>query len=89
MAHMIIRHKIADFDKWKPLFDAHRPVREAAGINDLHLWRNADDLSDVVLLSEISDLAKAKEFAAAPELKEKMQDAGVLGAPDIIFLSGD
>jgi hypothetical protein len=35
----------------------------------------------------VSDVAKAKEFAASPDLKEKMQSAGVIGAPDILFLS--
>lgn len=87
MAHMIIRHKVADFAKWKPEYEDHRSVREAAGLKDLHLWRNADDTKEVILLFEASDLAKAKEFAGSSDLKERMRAAGVQGAPDIVFLS--
>ena len=88
MAHMIIRHKVADFSKWKPVYEDHRSAREAAGLKELHLWRNADDPNEVILLLDVSDVAKAKKFSGSSELKEKMQAAGVQGAPDIIFLSG-
>ena len=70
MAHMIIRHKVADFDKWKPEFEDHRPVREAAGLRDLYLWRNADDPNETILLLEVSDVAKAREFSGSSDLKE-------------------
>jgi hypothetical protein len=41
------------------------------------------------LLFEVSDVAKAKAFAASADLKEKMKSAGVVGSPDVFFLSGD
>lgn len=87
MAYMLIRHKVADFGKWKPEYEDHRSAREAAGLKDLHLWRNENDSNDVLLLFEASDVAKAKEFAASSDLKEKMQAAGVQGPPEIVFLS--
>jgi hypothetical protein len=87
MALMMIRHKVADFAKWKPAFDDHRPARQAAGLKDLHLWRNADDPNEVISVFEVSDMAKAKQFADSSGLKEKMQSAGVVGAPDVTFLS--
>ena len=87
MAHMIIRHKVKDFDGWKPEFDDHRPAREAAGLRDLYLWRNADDSNEIILLVEASTLEKAREFAASSDLGDKMRSAGVIGAPDIVFLS--
>jgi hypothetical protein len=89
MAHMLIRHRVQDFGKWKPAFDAHRQARAAAGLKDVHLWRNVDDRNEIVLLFEASDVARAKAFAASPDLREKMTAAGVVGAPDIVFLSGD
>ncbi len=86
MAHILIRHKVADFGKWKPLYEDDRSVREAAGLKDLHLWRNEDDPTEIIALFEASDLAKAKEFVGSSDLKERMQAAGVQGAPDIVFL---
>ena len=87
MPYMVIRHKVADYEKWKPEYEDHRSAREAAGIKDLYLWRNMEDPSDVILLFEASDIGKAKEFAGSSDLKEKMQAAGVQGPPDIVFLS--
>ena len=87
MPHMIIRHKVANFGKWKPEYEDHRSTRQAAGLKDLHLWRNADDPNEVIVLFEASDVAKARDFARSSDLKEKMQAAGVQGAPDIVFLS--
>ncbi len=65
----------------------HRFAREAAGLKDLHLWRNEGDPTEVIVLFQASDLAKAKEFIGSSNLKEKMQAAGVQGTPDIVFLS--
>jgi hypothetical protein len=87
MAHMVIRHKVADFGKWKTAYEDHRSTRQAAGLKDLHLWRNADDPNEVIVLFEASDVAKARDFARSSDLKEKMQAAGVQDAPDIVFLS--
>ena len=87
MAHMLIRHKVQDFNKWKPAYDAHQPARATAGLKDLRLWHNADDRNDIFLLFEAADVAKAKAFAASADLKEKMTSAGVIGQPDIFVLS--
>ncbi len=89
MAYMLIRHRVQDFGKWKPAYDAHRQTRATAGLKDLHLWHNVDDPNEIFLLFEASDVAKAKAFAASTDLKEKMTAAGVMGSPDIFFLSAD
>jgi hypothetical protein len=89
MVHMLIRHKVQDFSKWKPAYDAHQPARAAAGLKDLRLWRNADDSNDIFVLFEVADVAKAKAFTDSADLKEKMKSAGVVGQPEIFFLSGD
>jgi hypothetical protein len=89
MAYMLIRHRVQDFGKWKPLYNAHRQARAAAGIKDLSLWRNVDDSSEIFLLFEVSDVVNARAFVASPDLKEKMASAGVIGSPSITFLSAD
>ena len=87
MPHILIRHKVRDFATWKPVYEDHRPAREAAGLRDLHLWQNADDPTEVVILLEAADADRAKEFASSPDLKAKMEEAGVVGTPDIVFLA--
>ena len=86
MPFFLVRHKVADFAKWKPVYDAHLPARQKAGLKELHLFRNADDRNEVIGLFEADDLQKVREFAASADLREKMQDSGVVDKPDIYFL---
>ena len=67
--------------------DSHLPARQKAGLKEEHLLRNANDSNEVILLFEADDLQKAKEFAGSVDLREKMQEAGVVDKPDIYFLS--
>ena len=86
MPDVLVRHKVADFSKWKPVYDAHLPARKEAGIKEVHLLRNADDPNEVFIMSEVESLQKARDFSASSDLREKMQEAGVVDRPDIYFL---
>ena len=86
MNYLLVRHKVADFSKWKEAYDAHSPARQKAGLTEKHLLRNTDNQNEVILLFEAKDLPKAKEFAASADLREAMQGAGVVDKPDIYYL---
>jgi hypothetical protein len=86
MPYLLVRHKVADFSKWKPVYDAHLPARQKADLKEKHLLRNVDDPSEVIILFEAEDLQKAKEFGASSDLRERMREAGVVDKPDIYFL---
>ena len=86
MPYILIRHRVADFSKWKPAYEAHLLARQEAGLREVHLLRNVDDPTEVILLLEAEDLQRAKDFTAAPDLRERMQAAGVTDKPDIYFL---
>jgi heme-degrading monooxygenase HmoA len=87
MPYMLVRHKVANFDKWKPLYDEHATVRKDSGSRSAHLFRNADNPNEVLILFEWESLDKAKKFAQSENLRQKMQEAGVLDKPDIYFLN--
>ncbi len=86
MSYLFVRHKVKDFDAWKPLYDAHRVARAVAGLKQLYLLRNAADPNDVLLLFETSDLEKARAFARSEDLQQTMKKAGVTGVPEILEL---
>jgi hypothetical protein len=86
MQYVLVRHKIADFSKWKPAYDAHFRG-PSAGLKEKHLLRNIDNPNEIILLFEAEDLQKAKEFAGSSDLRETMQNAGVIDKLDIYFLS--
>ena len=86
MAYLLIRHKVADFAKWKPVYDAHQSARAAASLRDRLILRGLDKPNEVVLLFEVGDVAKARAFTSSADLKGAMQSAGVVDKPDVHFL---
>jgi len=84
---MLIRHKVRDFKTWKAGYDAHQPKRVEAGLTEKYLLQSADDPNEVVVLFEAQDLNRAKAFAVSAQLREKMQEVGVVDRPDIYFLN--
>ena len=87
MTHVLVRHNVADFAKWKPVYDAHLAARQKAGLREKNLLRSLDNPNEVVLLFEAEDLKRAQTFAESTDLREAMQKAGVVGKPVILFLS--
>ena len=87
MPYVLIRHKVADWEGWKPVYDAHASARAAAGLKEEHLFRNADNPHEVILLFTAESLDKARAFAKSADLRDKMQIAGVMDQPDIYFLN--
>ena len=87
MGFIIIRHKVKDFASWKKVFDDHAPARGTAGLSNAQLFRSADDPSEVVILFDTDDIAKAKQFIWSADLKSAMTAAGVIDKPDVFVLT--
>jgi hypothetical protein len=83
---LLIMHKVANYAKWKPAFDADRPNRQAAGIQDHIVARGSEDSNMVFVIMYMDDTAKAKARGASPDLKEVMKKAGVTSAPQISYV---
>ena len=86
MPYMLVRHKVEDYEKWKPVFDDHQATRREGGAKGGFLFRNADDRNETLILLEWRDLEDARRFARSEDLREAMQRAGVAEQPDIYFL---
>jgi len=77
MVSILIRHRVSDFDQWKSNFDHAYAIRENAGERSYHIFRNANDPSDVTLLCDWENLEKARQFAASDTLWKGMHKGGV------------
>lgn len=86
MPVMLIRHNVADYGSWKPVFDEHGMTRRANGSRGGRIFRSADDPNDVLVLLEWDDLERARLFADSDDLREALERAGVTGQPQIWFL---
>jgi hypothetical protein len=82
---IMIKHTVADYAKWKAGYIAHDSMRTAYGISKFVIGRGMDDSNMVYIVDKVTDLQKAKDFAASPSLKDAMQKAGVTGAPEISY----
>ncbi len=86
MPYILVRHRVTDYDAWKPVFDEHGAVREASGSAGGYLFRSSHDPNEVVILLEWDDLEEAEQFAQSEDLRQAMQRAGVADRPDVYFL---
>jgi hypothetical protein len=86
MAHVLIRHRVKDFAKWKRAYDAHAPMRRKAALRQKALLRSARNPRDVLILFQAANLKTAKAFTASRQLRQVMKEAGVVGKPEISFL---
>jgi hypothetical protein len=82
---MVIKHKVANYAKWKPGFDAHDSARLANGLHKYVIGRGIEDSNMVLVALRMDDINKAKEVGASPDLKARMKKAGVTGVPDIDY----
>ena len=86
MPSILVRHKVADFAVWHPVYTEHATMRKNSGEKGAHLYRNADNPNDITILFEWDTLENARAFMASGDLRTAMQNAGVLEKPEITFL---
>jgi hypothetical protein len=85
-AALIVRHRIANFEKWKEVFDSMTSVRKEHGWTSAIVYRDAADPQMVTIVNRVKDLDGAKRYGSSEKLRTAMQSAGVLGPPDVFFL---
>ena len=77
MPTMMAQHRVRDYDAWRTHFDEHEGKRREYGITNPRVYRNAADQNDVVMLFDVADEARAREFGASDDLRQTMEKAGV------------
>ncbi|HLI64565.1 MAG TPA: hypothetical protein VKV05_14315 [Terriglobales bacterium] len=86
MVHVLVRHKVANYNRWKEAFDSHLSARKHAGETGFRLFHSAGDPREIFLLFDWQTLDEARKFMNSAELRDAMQKAGVVGTPEIQYL---
>ena len=86
MAHILVHHKVEDYNKWKPVFDGHGSFRSENGSNGDRVFRSANDPNEIFILFDWDTIENAQKFTQSDALKEAMKEAGVVGMPEIHFV---
>ena len=82
MPTLAVQLKIGDYAKWRPVFDKHKALRDKAGFTNAQIYRQADSAHEILIWSDVADVAKAREALAGQE-NQKRNEAGVVGPPKI------
>ena len=85
LPYVMVKLKVADYARWKPLFDADVATRQAGGSNGGHLFRSADDPNEVVLLLEW-EMEQARQWSQREAVSAKLPATAGLGPPECYFL---
>jgi quinol monooxygenase YgiN len=80
-----VRHEVADFARWKVAFDQHDATRRQFGCKKSEVFTNVQDPNNVLIVLEWESREHAAKFDASVDLKETMQHAGVISAPEFSF----
>ena len=86
MVHTLVRHKVADFNRWKQAFDSYLPTRQRGGETAFRVFHAVDDPHDVVVFCDWDSLERARKFMNSDDLRKAMQQAGVEGAPEVQYI---
>jgi hypothetical protein len=86
MSVMTIKHKVANYSKWKPAYESHDSIRASYGLHNYIIARGTDDSNMVMVALRMDDVNKAKELVASKGMKDRMKKAGVVGPVSVDYL---
>lgn len=87
MVTTVLTHEVKDFSEWKKGFDSDAENRSKMGVNITGVYRSVDNPNMVTVIGEVSSVEAIRGFLANPELKAAMEQAGVIGMPEVKILN--
>ena len=81
MATLAVQLTIGDYAKWRPVFDKHKPLRDKADIKNVRVYPDADNPKEVIVWGDSGDAAKARAALTGDEIRNAMNEVGVIGTP--------
>ena len=87
-ALLMVTHKVQDFQVWKKqVYDSTATWKPGFGWTQGTVLSVDGDPNNVMVIEEFSSMDQAKTFAGSSELKAAMGKAGVMGPPEIHFVT--
>jgi len=80
MQFLLCRNRVADFARWKAVFDSHAQAHRDSGLQLAHFWRGEDQPDNVFFVFEVTDATKARAFIGDAPAAEAAKASGVLDA---------
>jgi hypothetical protein len=87
MVYLLMQQEVADYEKWRMVFDSMEPVRRSAGARSDRIFRHVDNPNAVTLLIAWDNVESARNWMGDARLRAALKEAGVLGQPNISYLN--
>jgi len=78
VTHLHIGFTVKDCERWKKGYDASLDARKASGEISYVVYRSADDPNVITVLSVQQSAERVRAFMDSPDLKERMEAAGIV-----------
>ncbi len=83
MKHLVVNHKVTDYNAWRKEFDKDESVRTKYQVKVESVLRDRKDPNQITVVAGVPDYESADRFIQSPELKQAMSKAGVVGVPEV------
>lgn len=83
MVTLFARHRVADYQAWRRVYDEFFTTRSSVGVSDEVVYQSATDPNEVTLMMTLPTVAAAHAFVENPELQAAMRNGGLVGAPTV------
>jgi heme-degrading monooxygenase HmoA len=87
MVYLLMQQEVADYEKWRTVFDSMESVRRSAGARSDRVFRHVDNPNAVTLLIAWDDVESAQNWMGDARLRAALKEAGVMGQPNIFYLN--
>ncbi|MVT12368.1 hypothetical protein [Chitinophaga tropicalis] len=84
---VVVKHQVTNFEKWLPHYEAHDSMRMVNKLHSYVIGRGVKDANMVIVVVKAEDMALAKTFSKAQDLKDAMRKGGVKGTPTFDFVT--
>jgi hypothetical protein len=83
MVRLFIRHDVADYGSWREGYDAFDETRRGMGVTGDAVYQTVGNPNDVTVTHDFESEDAAKAVLSSAELKGAMENAGVVGEPQV------
>ncbi len=87
MVTVIVTHEVKNFADWKIVFEAGEAFRQQNGVKTLGVFNAVSNPNMVTIMTEVPSEEVVNGMMSSPKMKEDMENAGVIGAPEAKILN--
>ncbi len=86
MAQLYVHHKVEDYARWRRVYDELDGARRSLGMTGARVFHTAASPNEIVIITDWPTAENARAYAQSPDLKQAMQNAGVISQPEVLIL---